>query len=167
MTKEKILKFLPSTYCRIKRSSIHGVGVHAIVPIQKGTNLFPDCSTNLKDIKKINKKEVDYLDDGIKEMMSDFLIESETHYFMISSLNNINISYFLNHSNHPNCIWKEEDDSFYSLEDLEVGEELTLNYDAYLVSNLVEEDSKTKVSKPELSEREKECRENNLEYPSA
>ena len=71
------------------------------------------------------------------------------------------------HSNHPNCIWKEEDDSFYSLEDLETGEELTLNYDAYLVSNLVEEDCKTKVSKPKLSEIEKECRENNLEYPSA
>ena len=33
--------------------------------------------------------------------------------------------------------------------------------------DIVEEDSKTKVSKPELSEREKECRENNLEYPSA
>lgn len=162
MTKAEILNFLPSTYCRIKRSDIHGVGVHAIVPILKGTNLFPDCSTNLRDIKKIDKKEIDHLDRNIKEMMSDFLIESKTHYFMISSLNNINISYFLNHSDNPNCIWREENDSFYSLEDLKIGEELTLDYDAYLVSNLVEEDSKT-----QLTEKEKECRENNLEYPSA
>ena len=70
-------------------------------------------------------------------MMSDFLIESETHYFMISSLNNINISYFLNHSDTPNCIWKEENDCFFSLKDLKVGEELTLDYEDYLVSDLV------------------------------
>jgi len=52
MTKEEIISFLASTYCRIKTSKIHGVGVHAIIPIKRGTNLFPDCSTNLKDIKK-------------------------------------------------------------------------------------------------------------------
>ena len=137
MTKEEIISFLPSTYCRIKTSKIHGVGVHAIVPITQGTNLFPDCSTNLKDIKKISKKEVSHIDDEIKKMMSDFLIESKTHYYMISSLNNINISYFLNHSDAPNCVWKEKNDCFYSLKDLQVGEELTLDYEDYSVSDLV------------------------------
>ena len=137
MTKEEIINFLPSTRCRIKISKIHGVGVHAIMPIKKGTSLFPDCSVDLNKIKKINKKEVAHLHDNIKQIMGDFLIESETHYFMPTSLNNINISYFLNHSDSPNCQWLEKDDSFRPLKDIKEGEELTLNYHKYLESELI------------------------------
>ena len=69
--------------------------------------------------------------------MDDFLIESDTHYFVITSLNNINISYFLNHSDTPNCFWQEKDDSFYAAKDLKIGEELTLDYNKYIISDLV------------------------------
>lgn len=137
MTKEEIVRFLPSTYCRIKTSKIHGVGVHAVVPISNGTNLFPDCASDLKEIKKISKQEVSHLDKSVRKMMDDFLIESDTHYFMITSLNNINISYFLNHSDRPNCFWQEKDDSFYAAKDLKIGEELTLDYNKYIISDLV------------------------------
>ena len=77
MTKQEIINFLSCTYCRIKTSKIHGVGVHAIMPIKKGTNLFPDCSVDLNKIIKINKKEVNHLHGNVKQMMGDFLIESE------------------------------------------------------------------------------------------
>ena len=56
MKKQEIISFLSCTYCRIKTSKIHGVGVHAVMPIKKGTNLFPDCSVDLNKIIKINKK---------------------------------------------------------------------------------------------------------------
>ena len=137
MTKQQIFSFLSSTYCRIKTSKIHGVGVHAIMPIKKGANLFPDCSVDLNKIIKINKKEVNHLHDNVKQMMGDFLIESKTHYFTPVSLNGINISYFLNHSDNPNCEWVEKDDSFRPLKDIQEGEELTLNYDKYLESELI------------------------------
>ena len=39
-----------------KVSKIHGVGVHAVVEIPEGTNLFPDCALDLKDIKKMGYK---------------------------------------------------------------------------------------------------------------
>ena len=137
MTKEEIVNFLPFTFCRIKVSKIHGVGVHAVVEIPEGTNLFPDCASDLKEIKKIPKEEVSHLDKSVRKMMDDFLIESDTHYFVTTSLNNINISYFLNHSDNPNCIWQEKDDSFRPLKDLKIGEELTLDYNKYMISDLV------------------------------
>jgi len=137
MKREEILNFLPSTYCRIKESNIHGVGVHAVVDIEKGVNLFPDCVCDLSKIVKIKKEEVLHLDQSVRKMMSDFFIETNTHYFTTVSLNRIDISYFLNHSDTPNCFWNEEDDSFYTLENIKIGEELTLDYNKYIVSDLV------------------------------
>ena len=137
MKREEILNFLPSTYCRIKESNIHGVGVHAVVDIEKGVNLFPDCVCDLSKIVKIKKEEVLHLDQSVRKMMSDFFIETKTHYFTTVSLNRIDISYFLNHSDAPNCFWNERDDSFYTLENIKIGEELTLDYNKYIVSDLV------------------------------
>ena len=73
----------------------------------------------------------------ILKMMSDFLIESKTHYFTTTSLNNINISYFLNHSDQPNCEWVEKDDSFRPLKNIKKQEELTINYEKYLESDVI------------------------------
>jgi len=138
MTKKEIINFLSHTYCRIRPSKIHGVGVYAIMSIPKGTNLFPDCSYNVKEeIKIINKKEVFHLHENVKDMMDDFFISNDTHYFALDCLNNINVSYFLNHSDKPNCEWVEKDDSFRPLKDIEEGEELTFNYDKYLESELI------------------------------
>ena len=103
MKKSEIINFLSCTYCRIKESSIHGIGVHAIVDIKKNTNLFPDCSCDLNNMKAISKEEIPHLNAPTIKMMSDFFIETNTHYFTTTSLNTINISYFLNHSDEPNC----------------------------------------------------------------
>ena len=139
MKKEEILKFLPSTYCRIKESKIHGIGVHAIVDIKKGTNLFPECTCDLSKIVKIKKEEVSHLSQSVLKMMHDFFIETETHYFTNVSLNKMDISYFLNHSDNPNCFWNESDDCFYVFKDIKVGEELTLDYSKYITSDLIKE----------------------------
>tara|TARA_Y100001938_G_C8090184_1_gene434546 strand:+ start:2089 stop:2511 length:423 start_codon:yes stop_codon:yes gene_type:complete len=137
MKKSEIINFLSCTYCRIKKSDIHGIGVCAIIDISKDTNLFPDCSCDLKNMKAISKEEVHHLNAPTIKMMSDFFIETKTHYFTTTSLNKINISYFLNHSDNPNCEWREEDDSFRPLTDIKEGEELTLNYHNYLKSELI------------------------------
>lgn len=137
MTEKEILNFLPFTYCRLKISKIHGIGVHAIVNIKAGTNLFPDCSEDLNQMIEIKKSDVSHLDANIKKMMSDFFIDNETSYFTSRSLNKIDISYFLNHSLDPNCKWFEDDDSFRPIKDIDKDEELTINYDKYLDSDLV------------------------------
>ena len=51
----------------------------------------------------------------------------------------MDISYFLNHSDNPNCFWNESDDCFYVFKDIKVGEELTLDYSKYITSDLVKE----------------------------
>tara|TARA_B100000085_G_C18441061_1_gene470817 strand:- start:420 stop:839 length:420 start_codon:yes stop_codon:yes gene_type:complete len=137
MKKSEIINFLSCTYCRIKESSIHGIGVHAIVDIKKNTNLFPDCSCDLNNMKAISKEEIPHLNAPTIKMMSDFFIETNTHYFTTTSLNTINISYFLNHSDEPNCEWNESDDSFRPLRNIKKGEELTLDYDKYLDSEII------------------------------
>tara|TARA_Y100001938_G_scaffold151216_1_gene247685 strand:- start:6303 stop:6722 length:420 start_codon:yes stop_codon:yes gene_type:complete len=137
MTEKEILNFLPFTYCRLKISKIHGIGVHAIVNIKAGTNLFPDCSEDLNQMIEIKKSDVSHLNANIKKMMSDFFIDNETSYFTSRSLNKIDISYFLNHSLDPNCKWFEDDDSFRPIKDIDKDEELTINYDKYLDSDLV------------------------------
>lgn len=136
MDKDEILSSIATTCCRLKPSKIHGIGVHAILDIKKGHSLFPECACNLKEIVSINKSEVNNLNKNIIKMMSDFFIESDTHYFTFKSLNRIDISYFLNHSDHPNCKWLEEDDSYRTLRNIKEGEELTLNYDQYLESDI-------------------------------
>ena len=88
-------------------------------------------------MKAISKEEIPHLNAPTIKMMSDFFIETNTHYFTTTSLNTINISYFLNHSDEPNCECNESDDTFRPLRNIKEGEELTLNYDKYLDSEII------------------------------
>ena len=64
MTKKKLLQRLQNTYCRLKCSRIHGIGVSAVRNIAKGQNIFPGTPAYrwykipLTDLKKFDKYEV-------------------------------------------------------------------------------------------------------------
>ncbi len=136
MTKEDIIKDLENNvYCRIQRSAIHGVGVFAVKNIAKGTNpfvIYTSVDTVAVPEKEImeNKK----IPSTVKEMVKAFYaVQNGMIYCDARSLNEINITYFLNHSITPNLDVKEIDGetNFVTNRDIIQGEELTTDYSKY------------------------------------
>lgn len=136
MTKEEIIQDLAKNiYCRIQRSSIHGIGVVAIKKIPKGAK--PLLVADDADVIPIPEKEImenKDIPDSVKEMIKAFYAMSEGNiYFPGHSLNQIDISYFMNHADHPNIDCKEigEDIIHVANRDIEIGEELTIDYGTF------------------------------------
>lgn len=148
MTKEEIIKdFENNVYCRIQPSKIQGVGVFAIRNIPKGINPFVTY-TNVETIAiPVNEiMENKKISDAVKEMIKDFyVIQDGKFYCDARSLNEINISYFLNHSDTPNLDVDEIDEEsvFTTNRDISIGEELTSNYSMYSDSYDVKSDNQT------------------------
>ncbi|MEK7172371.1 MAG: SET domain-containing protein [Patescibacteria group bacterium] len=129
--KKKCLDCLEKTYCRVQSSPLGGVGVFAIRDIPKGTDIFYGC---LKPIWiRFNKNELAHLDQGVKEMIDDFLptVNLKDFYVPVHGLNGMDISYFINHSNKPNCQTPKNSFGFFTARKVKKGEELTVNYGSY------------------------------------
>lgn len=136
MTKKDILKDLEENiYCRIQRSPIHGVGVFAIKDIPKGrkplvtfadVDVIPIPEKEIMDNKKISAT--------VKEMVRGFYAtRGGIVYCSAHSFNEIDISYFLNHSDKPNLDVEEinEETVFTANRVIKVGEELTVSYSEF------------------------------------
>lgn len=129
----KIIKDLEENiYCRLKPSKINGVGVFAIKDIPKGTNIF-------KQTKKVKFIAVDQklvfqnqkIDKEVKKMVKDFYTVVKGKIYLPNfSLNEIDISFFLNRSKSPNVV-DEKGEEFFALRDIKKGEELTADYANY------------------------------------
>jgi SET domain-containing protein len=136
MTKEEIIKDLEQDiYCRIKKSLIEGVGVFAIKRIPKGTDPYAahlDVETISIPTEKIMENTA--IPEAVKELVKSFYVfkdgcvECPAH-----SFNEINISYFMNHSKNPNTEAQQKDHevTFRTNRDIEIGEELTSDYDTF------------------------------------
>jgi len=124
-------------YCRLGVSSIHGVGVFAIVPIPKGIN--PMMETRYVEFSSIPVKEINDSDtilNPIKKLVKDMCPENDGCYEMPNfTLNEIGVSYYLNHSKTPNMD-EDGDGNFVANRDIAVGEELTVDYGTYGEMNL-------------------------------
>ncbi len=136
MTKEDIIKDLENNvYCRIQRSDIHGVGVFAIKEIPKGANPFVTY-TNVETIPVPEKEimENKNIPDTVKDMVKAFyVVQDGMFYCDARSLNEINVTYFLNHSKEPNLDVEEidEESRFTANRNIAIGEELTSDYSEY------------------------------------
>lgn len=126
------------TYCRIGVSKIHGVGVIAIKKIPKGTNPF--MITNKKGIKydlvKLSKKEVDGLHKNVKKIVTDFIAIDEDGNYPIpyNGTNSLDPSFYMNHNKNNNIDLvetKSEMLEFIANRNIDIGEELTINYRDY------------------------------------
>ncbi len=136
MKKDAIINDLENNiYCRIQRSPIHGVGVFAIKNIPKGVNPFVTYGD--VDVIPVPEKEImenKKIPDAVKEMVKAFyVIQNGAIYCDARSLNEINITYFLNHSNAPNLDVEDvnEESLFTAKRDIAAGEELTSDYSQY------------------------------------
>lgn len=124
---------LEKVYCRLAPSPIHGVGVFAIRPIPKGVN--PMQEQRAADFKEIPVAELSDLPEPLLKLVKDMCPEQAEHYDIPPfSLNEIGVSYYLNHSKTPNM--GEEEGEFVALRDIEPGEELTVDYGTYGELNL-------------------------------
>lgn len=133
MKKRLINNIKNDTYCRIGVSRIHGVGVMAVKDISKNTFIFKVCKRNCDNIIEISKKEVENITPGVKQMMDDYLDKVNGKYQVPESgLNNLNISWYLNHSDTPNVdITEPARDGFVLFKtnkDIHKGEELFIDY---------------------------------------
>lgn len=127
-------RFLPhyKVYTRLGVSKIHGIGVFAISNIKKQTKLFYNDNDA---IKWVHKKHISKLPKRLKEFYSDFCILRGDYYGCPNNFNDLTITWYLNHSDKPN-VYCDKKYIFYSLRNIRVGEELTIDYNSFSEDSL-------------------------------
>jgi hypothetical protein len=126
---------LEKVYCRLAPSPIHGVGVFAIRPIPKGIDPMQEKRTF--EFEEMSVAQVAGLPEPLLKLVRDMCPENDGHFDIPPfSLNEIGISYYLNHSKTPNMRCDEESGNFFALRDIAAGEELTTDYGSYGELNL-------------------------------
>jgi SET domain-containing protein len=139
MSKNKLIKHLENDiYCRIGVSKISGVGVIAIKDIPKGIDPFKTLSKEKEKIIELNKNDIKKVDPNVKKILGDFFGNLNTYDVLASGPNNINVSFYMNHSDKPNIdiidnIYKNNSKfmGFITNKKIKKGEELTINYNIY------------------------------------
>ena len=138
--KEKLLQNLKEdVLCKVGVSKINGVGLIAIKDIPKGATIF-NLSNYLPErdeLVDISEKEISSLDNEVVDLIKTYAAISHLGTYAIheNGLNNINLGYYLNHSNDHNIRIKIGKDTnpyqyanFVAIKDIKKGEELTENY---------------------------------------
>jgi hypothetical protein len=115
-------------FTRLRPSKIHkgGVGVFAIRPIPKGTNIFAGESEKLvwTDVDRIPTER------SLKKLYTDFGVLREGRFATPANFNSVGPSWYLNYSKKPNVRCDENMD-FIAVRNIKTGEELTADYDEY------------------------------------
>jgi SET domain-containing protein len=114
-------------YVRLKPSKVcEGVGVFALRRIPKGTVLFADA---IPDKDFVRWDQLDDVPTEIISYLSSICNTTEKGLFLSQTVNNINLSYYVNHSLKPNVWHDKEIDRYFTLCDIEEGEEILCTYD--------------------------------------
>ena len=127
MTKQKIIQnILHNTNLRLKPSKVcDGVGLFAIRLIKKGDVLLQDVTA---DTTFIQWAELPGLHQDVKSYLNTMCNSTTDGIFLSRTPNNINLAYFVNHSDSPNVTHNLTLDEFVALRDIEVDEEIVCVY---------------------------------------
>jgi len=122
--KQKIIQTLNGIITQLIPSSIvgAGVGVQSLTEIYKDEIVFQpqeNCFITWQEISD-NSSIVSY----IKKICN----HNEYGFWIDCLINNIGSAYFVNHSEDPNLFHNKENDTYYALRDIKIGEELTCKY---------------------------------------
>lgn len=130
--KKRCLALLKKTYCRLQPSGIEGVGVFAIRDIPKNVDPFGEALD--QECFKFTKQELSELNPpSLKKMLKDFFITNKdgSMYIPENGFNNMDISFYLNHSSNPSMKAVNRGERFITLRRIRRGEELTVDYATY------------------------------------
>jgi len=137
-SKKKLIKHIQNdVYCRIGVSKIDGVGVIAIKEIPAGIFPFKTLSDKKEKIIKLDKNDLIHVDKNVVRFVHDMFGGENDYCILSSGPNDINISFYMNHSDEPNVDIICEDTSgksyctFKTNRLIKKGEELTINYNMY------------------------------------
>ena len=113
-----------NTKTRLKPSTVcDGVGVFALIDIREGDNIFPDITSDS------NLIEWEHIDDNvIKNYLSSLCNTDERGIYLSRLPNEINISYYVNHSDTPNVFHNLNTDQYFAIRDVQSGEEILCEY---------------------------------------
>lgn len=129
MTKQQIINSIyHNCNVRLKPSTVcDGVGVFAITPIQSGTILFKDVQP---DTIHIPYDELIDVSAPVMSYLTSLCNSDNRGLYLSRTVNNINISYFINHSDTPNVAHDLTTDIYYAIKDIAIGDELVCMYSA-------------------------------------
>jgi hypothetical protein len=129
------MKNLPHTnvFCRVGISKISGVGLIAIIPIPKDTIIFTGKEPPSEIVPR---KIVNELPSGQRKLYEDFAVLDGNNYICPNDLSELTVGWFFNNSSNPNVgcrtlKTRSGGFDFFALGHISVGEELTIEYDAY------------------------------------
>src|SRR3989338_1577499 len=125
---------LEQTYCRLRPSLIHGIGVFAIQEIPQGVDPFRTMIPMDERIISISPEKLATLPSPVRNMICDFFhINEMGHYPVLrNGLNAMTTSFYLNHSKTPNLDLVAEGNDYYGFRTnriIHLGEELLIDYD--------------------------------------
>ena len=115
-------------YVRLKPSKVcDGVGVFALRLIPAGTILFADV---VPDTDFVRWDQLDDIDPVVVSYLSSICNTSPDGLYLSQTVNNINLSFYVNHSSNPNVVHDRNLDRFSTLEDVDEGEEILCKYES-------------------------------------
>ena len=136
MSKSKLIEHLrDDIYCRLGVSKISGIGVIAIKDIPKGTDPFKNLCDIKDKIITVYDDDLKEIDPNVVKILKDFFGNNNRYDVLYDGPNNINISYYLNHSIKPNVDTVNTGSGgyykFITNTSIKEGTELTINYKNY------------------------------------
>jgi hypothetical protein len=124
--KEIIDNISKNTKLRSKPSKVcDGVGLFSIVEIKKDEIIFDDVTAD--DIY-IRWDEIPNLRGEVKNYLNSMCNSDKDGLYLSRTPNNINLAYFVNHSDNPNVFHDLELDRFIAIKDIGVDEEIVCVY---------------------------------------
>ena len=127
MTKKEIIDNISkNTKLRLKPSKVcDGVGLFSIMEIKEGEVILDDVTAD--DIY-IRWDEITDLQEEVKNYLNSMCNSNKDGLYLSRSPNNINLAYFVNHSNNPNVFHNLKLDRFVAIRDIGVDEEIVCIY---------------------------------------
>ena len=120
-----------TNYMRPFVSPISGIGLVATKDIPKGTFVYYTDPANDRIVTKEELESLQ-LSPAIKKMYEDFHVTLPDGRLAVpADFNHLPIIWFLNHSDNPNLATNTNDWHWYATRDIQAGEELTGDYNAF------------------------------------
>ncbi len=129
--KQAIINQLKNTYCRLKPSPLHGIGVFAVRDIPRGINPLMIIKEPLWT--KFSFEDLKDIDREVLTMVSEYCTfeKDGTIFIPDSVLNGMDISFYVNDSETPNLVTRDDGLTFTTKRKIKKGEELCVSYKTY------------------------------------